>query len=402
MVKRELAAFIFLFLALSALFCQGRRRVMSLLSMERGGDQESWVESLDATLASSSLIGEVRRASPGGDAVEEAARLGFDLAVLVSVEGEGEAASASWALYPVYASPSPEGPRAPTAMGRARVGQAHEGTFWLGLVMAADKLLSETPAAGTARLRVVAPPGARIKGLSKEPVIVPDSGALELRLRSPSSYAWRASLQDCEDETGLLSVAGMDESLCISFRPRRRESLETGLVKGSFPDLWFSWRFALGRFFARVGLIQYLAGLSLKDEDSSMGERPYLVSLARFEPGIGLGCYLSPPDDTARLYISVDSAFRIAATEKDNVLTISRDSAGPVEIKPALGLEWTASSLFNLFFEMGTSIYPTRDGESLASELSPSDNNHTDWPHVTADYCVAEFFIVRFGARFPL
>jgi hypothetical protein len=404
-MSRKLAALALLALALSAAGQgQERRRVLSALSMD-AGEREDWAESLDAALASSTRIGEVRRASPDGDAVEEAARLGFDLAVIVSVEGSGDAASAFWALYPAGALPPPDGPRAPAATGSVQGLQSRDaaapGTLWLGLLVAADRLLSEIPAAGTARLKVVAPPGTRIVGLSKEPALLPDSGALELRLRAPSSYAWRASLRDCEDETGLLPVAGPEESLSISFRPRRRASLETGLVRGAFPDFWFSWRFAQGRLFARAGLIQYLAGLSLENEEYPTGERPYIAYLGRFEPGLGLGCYLTPADDPARLYLAVDSALRIATAEKDNVLTISYDSAGPVEIRPSFGLEWRPSSLFNLFFELGSSLYPTDDAALLESELRPEDGND-GWPHVTGDYCVAEFFIVRFGVRLPL
>lgn len=404
MVRRQLAALALLALALSASQGQERRRALSALSMAEG-EREAWAESLDAALASSTRIGEVRRASPGGDAVEEAARLGFDLAVVVSVEGSGGAVSVSWAIYPAYAPAPPEGPRAPAATGQIQDQPSRDapppGTLWLGLLMAADRLLSETPAAGTARLRIVAPPGARIKGLSKEPSLVPDSGALELRLRSPSSHAWRASLQGCEDETGLLSVTGLEESLSISFTQRRRVSLETALVGGAFPDFWFSWRFAEGRFFARAGLIQYLAGLSLEDEESSTGKRPYIAHLGRFEPGLGLGCYLTPADDPARLYLALDSALRVAVTEEGNTLIIAPDELAPMEIKPAFGLEWRASGLFSLFFELGTSIYPSGDAALLESELRPEDE-HGDWPHFTGDYFVAEFFILRFGARFPL
>lgn len=404
MVRRQLAALALLALALSLGQGQERRRALSALSMA-GGEVEAWAESLDAALASSTRLGEVRRASPGGDAVEEAARLGFDLAVIVSVEGSGAASSLSWAVYLAYAPPPPEGPRRPAATGLVRSLPSMEAapppTLWLGLLLAADRLLSESPAAGTARLRVVAPPGTRIKGFSKEPVLVPDSGFLELRLRSPSSYVWLASLSGHEEETGLLSVTGTEESLSISLRERRPASLETGLLRGAFPDLWFSWRLAEGRLFARAGLVQYLAGLSLKNEESSTGKRPYIEYLGRFEPALGLGCYLTPPDEAARLYLALDSGLRISVTEGDKVLAIARDELAPIELRPAFGLEWRASALFSLFFELGSSLYPTGDAALLESELEPEDE-HSDWPHATGDYLVAEFFILRFGARFTL
>jgi hypothetical protein len=403
-VRRQLAALALLALALSLGQGQERRRALSALSMA-GGEVEAWAESLDAALASSARLGEVRRASPGGDAIEEAARLGFDLAVIVSVEGSGAASSLSWAVYLAYAPPPPEGPRRPAATGLVRSLPSMEAapppTLWLGLLLAADRLLSESPAAGTARLRVVAPPGTRIRGLSKEPALVPDSGFLELRLRSPSSYVWLASLSGHEDETGLLSVAGTEESLSISLRERRPASLETGLLRGAFPDFWFSWRLAEGRLFARAGLVQYLAGLSLKNEESSTGKRPYIEYLGRFEPALGLGCYLTPPDEAARLYLALDSGLRISVTEDDKVLSIARDELAPIELRPAFGLEWRASPLFNLFFELGSSLYPTGNAALLESELEPEDE-HGDWPHATGDYLVAEFFILRFGVRFAL
>lgn len=404
MVRRGLAALALLALALSAGRGQERRRALDALSMAEG-DAEAWAESLDAALASSPRLGEVRRASPDGDAVEEAARLGFDLAVIAEVEGSGGAATLSWAIYQAYAPPPSEGPRQAAATGLIRDLPPREDappeTLWLGLLVAADRLLSESPAAGSARLRIVAPPGTRIAGLSKGPVLVPDSGALELRLRSPASYSWRASLPGSEDETGLLSVTGAEESLSIAPRPRPRASLEIGLARGAFPDLWFSWRLAEGRLLARVGLIQYLAGLSLEDEDSSTGRRPYIAYLGRFEPALGLGCYLTPPDDPARFYLALDLALRLSVRDEDKVISIARDELAPMEIRPAFGLEWRASSHLDLFFELGSSLYPTGEAALLESQLKPEDG-HGDWPHVTGDYLVAEFFILRFGARFPL
>jgi hypothetical protein len=403
-VRRQLAALALLALALSLGQGQERRRALSALSMA-GGEQEAWAESLDDALASSERIGEVRRASPGYDAVEEAARLGFDLAVVVSVEGSGAASSLSWAIYLAYAPPSLEGPRLPAATGLVRdlpsMDVAPPPTLWLGLLLSADRLLSESPAAGAARLRVVAPPGTLIKGLSKEPVLIPGSGFLELRLRSPASYVWFASLSGCEDETGLLPVTGTEESLSISFRERHPARLEIGLLRGAFPDLWFSWRLAEGRLFARAGLVQYLAGLSLEDEDSSTGRRPYIAYLGRFEPALGLGCCLTPPDEPVRLYLALDSGLRISVTEGDEFFTMALDELAPIELRPAFGLEWRASALFSLFFELGSSLYPTGEAALLESELRPEDE-HRDWPHATGDYLVAEFFILRFGARFTL
>lgn len=404
------------FLALAALVltagaAQESRRVLTWLEIASPAaamlDREAWAASLDAALASSSRIGAVRRAASGGaeaDQVEEAARLGFDLAVALRLEQDDTGIQVSWALYDIGAPAGPEAELRAAAEGGSRMeGPAAGGppaTFWLGLLGAADKLLSELPPAGTAVLKIEAPAGTKIGGFSKKPAVVPESGELELRLRSTSSYSWRASLAGHEDETGLLSVSGREARLSIVFAPRLERSLESGLVGGAFPDLWFSWRFAEGRLFARAGLIQYLWGMSLRDSDESDETPSLFVSYGLVEPGAGIGVYASPPDDPVRFYASLDAALRVDLISDSTAFIIMVDPVAPLEFKPAFGLEWAPAGRFSLFFELGSSIFPFSDGILMASERASSGSG--SWPHITGDNCYTELFIMRFGARCQL
>jgi hypothetical protein len=364
-------------------------------------DKEDWAQSLDAALASSTRIGLVRRSSEGEDPLEEAAKLGFDLAVKVKLEPDGSGVAAFWSIFEVYAPAGAGAAHAPAVEGRTEaVSPTQEKlgeTFWLGLLTAADKILAETPSAGSSRLRVVAPPGTKIKGLTKATALVPDSGFLELWLRTPSSYAWRASLAGFEDETGLLSLSGPEADLPILFTPRPRASLESGLVGGAFPDLWYTWRFREGRLFARAGLIQFLGGLSLKNYES-MTDQPIFASIGLIEPGAGIGASLSPPDDAVKFYVSLDAALRVDLIDDSKVFMIMLDPIAPIELKPAIGLEWEATDRLSLFFELGNSVFPACDGLLMATSMATNDN----WPHITGDGFFIELFVARFGVRFPL
>ncbi|MBL8965856.1 MAG: hypothetical protein JNG85_02535 [Spirochaetaceae bacterium] len=395
-MKRLLAAFLFGSLIFGAAEAQDRRRL--LVSLETRGftasETEAYASSLDAAMARSSRFGAVKRAEAPAGIVEEAGRGGFDLAAVVSLEKLSDTnLRLSWALMGPDGGESVANGGAETALPDAR---DLVDFFWLDLVDAAERASAVVKIQGRSMLALRGPPGTIVTGIGKERLELPESGELEVGLRAPATYSWKASAPGYASASGVVALFGERVELALELERLRPWALEVGLLNAAFPDLWVSWRFANDRFFLRAGLHQYLGGLSLARE-SQYYEPSYFVSLRLVQPGLGAGWLLGKPGGALRPYLGVTASARLAFPPLSRLFL---DPVAPLCLEPYLGLEWKAAKRVGLFLELGACLYLFGDPLLMAASLAEKDSSRPLYIH--GDFGFLEFPSFRFGARLRL
>jgi hypothetical protein len=386
--------------AVLSLGAEEQRRVCFSLAGPFAGE-EGWPSSLEGALASSGRIGLVLRVPEGEDAPSFAALHGCDLALVVALQEGGTPGSPSVAvewkiLKPLAASPG-QGREEGTAVEGSFTAplpdeRRRATSFWLEVVSQVDAVLSGLPPAGNADLTIEGPPGTVVSGLSKEPILIPDTGTISLRLRAPATYHWRASARERKSVSGLLNFLG-PSSLRLELPGRDRIRLEAGLENASFPDHRFTWLPGPDWLFFRTGFSQYLAGLNLS-EVSEGKTPPVFVSRDLIELLLGAGLLIGRPEGGLRMDLGADICLRIPTASKADSL----DPIAPLRIFPYCGAEWVLHGSFLLFFEIGVDWYPSCDG-LLMSAARKGDSG---WPHFLGDTYYVELPSFRFGLRWSL
>ncbi|HRW23905.1 MAG TPA: hypothetical protein P5298_05820 [Spirochaetia bacterium] len=347
--------------------------------------------SLAAALAKSPLLDAVLAAPDGLGLVEAASRASCALAVEAdSRSAGGEAASAWRVLDPLtgatLASGVVEGPE-PGPRDLAEF-------WWLPVVEAAEAAL---PTVARTLVRVTAAPGTVVSGLSDEPMTVPESGELELPLRVPGTYPWRAVSSGAYPESGYFGALEQGVSLAVPRTPLRRWAIEAGLYMTQFPDLWASWRFMDDRLFLRAGLRQFLAGLYLVGEEYGEDTPPAILSLPLIQPGIGIGGYFLPPDAFVRPYAQAGAGLRLLVASWAPLVP---EPVAPLALEGAFGAEWGLTRRIAVFVELGASYYPFCDGFLMASVRGADDSGPSGFLY--GGSWLVELPTLRFGARLSL
>ncbi len=388
--------------AATALICpanaddEGIRVMIRATGSGRAADQVA----LAATLARTAALDAVLIAPPGSDLAEEASRTSCALAVEVSTESiaSGDTRSSWRILDPltggVLAEGTVEGPE-PTERDLAE--------FWW--IPVADAAEASLPKVKKTLVRIEGAPGTRItgqsgkgrSGLGEVDLVIPAEGFLEVPLRVPGTYPWRATSNGAYPERGYFGALEQGASLTIPRRPLRTWTIETALYMTQFPDVWAAWRFAEDSLYVRFGLTQFLAGLYLVREEYGTATAPAILSLGLVQPGVGFGGYFLPPDAYVRPYATATLFTRIVILPK----TFPRpDSIAPLGTSLMLGAEWKVTLRTAVFLELGTAFYPFCDGFLMAASAGTESSGPTGtrW----GDHWFLEIPILRFGARFCL
>lgn len=397
-MRRLGAAFLLLSIALAPCAAQERRKVLVGLEAPgmTAGRAEAYAASLDAALARSNRFGAARRASPGLEPEalsDEAARLGYDLAIRAKVERVEAGIRLSWIIVGLVAGEeldrgSIEAPE-PDERDLAEF-------FWLELVAAAEKAAAVVKSGGRATLTILGPPGAIVEGLNKERVELPDSGELAIELKAPATYIWKARASGYASEEGIVSLFSEGVTLELDLEKVKAWTIELGMRNAAFPDFWASYRLLGDRLFVKAGFEQYLAGFALGRE-SSEGAPPFFVSIRLIEPGIGAGWLFGKSGGDARPYAGLTITTRLAFP-KDAGFFI--DPVAPLALTGVLGIEWKPLDRFGFFLELGPTAYPFADGYLMAS--AARDDNGGDPLIAYSEDFFLEFPAFRFGARMHL
>ncbi|PKL10147.1 MAG: hypothetical protein CVV51_00070 [Spirochaetae bacterium HGW-Spirochaetae-7] len=385
-------------IALQAAFAddEGIRVMARASGTGRAADQVAFA----AALARSSKLDAILIAPAGADIVEAASKASCALAVDVTSEvlPGGDARSAWRILDPLTGEVLAEGVvegREPTARDLAEF-------WWIAVADAAEAAL---PKVRKTLVRIEGHPGTVITGqtgkdrggLAEGGLVIPDSGFLEIPLRVPGTYPWRATSKGAYPERGYFGALEQGVSLAIPRRPIRPWSLEAGLYMGQFPDFWAIRSLGDDRWFLRIGLTQFLAGIYLVDEEYGTETPSVLLSLPLVQPGLGFGGYLLPRDAYVRPYWNLGAFARLLFI-KD--LSPRFDPVAPMGTMAALGGEWAISGRAAVFFEFGPAFYPFCDGFLMAASRGSSDSGPM-WT-LRADTWFLELPVMRLGARFSL
>jgi hypothetical protein len=375
---------------------EGIRVMVRAAGSGRAADQVA----LAAALARAASLDAVLIAPPGTDLLEEASRTSCALAINVTsaVASSGDTRSSWRILDPltggVLAEGVVEGPE-PTERDLAEF-------WWIPVADAAEAAL---PKVKKTLVRIEGTPGTMItgqsgkdrSGLGELDLVIPESGVLEIPLRVPGTYPWRATSKGAYPERGYFGALEQGASLSIPKRPLRRWTLESALFMTQFPDFWAAWRFAEDRLYVRTGFTQFLAGLYLVREEYGEETPPVILSLGLVQPGAGFGGYFLPSDAYVRPYATATLFTRIVILPQ----TFPRlDPISPLGTSLMLGAEWKATPRTAVFLELGTAFYPFCDGFLMAASAGTEDGGPVST--VWGGSWFLEGPIMRFGARFTL
>jgi hypothetical protein len=370
---------------------EGRKVLVRLRS--DGLDREAWTLSLETALAASPVIGVVLRAGETDDLSALASRLGCDLAVDVRAERVQNGVRVEWSLV------DPSVPSlSPSSILRTSSFDAPEpdakrlsGQFWIDLVPVVEASLKDLPRAGTARLIIAGAPGTIVRGFRTGTLVIPASGSVDILVRSPGTYRWFAAAPGLAPAEGVVFADGAIARLDLDMQPLKRFELETGLMRGAFPDVWLSWYDRTDHVILRAGLEQYLGGLSLNAADASVFASYSLVS-----PGLGCGLIFGSGCQAIRLYAQETVMLRLALLQDQGVRV---DPVAPLLLNSALGLQWNWAPRWSSFFELGVDQYIDCDGALLAAA---EENGVFAWPCIVGPSYFIEFPSFRFGVRYRL
>ncbi|PKL24190.1 MAG: hypothetical protein CVV47_10595 [Spirochaetae bacterium HGW-Spirochaetae-3] len=362
----------------------------------KAADQSSFA----AALARTASLDAILLAPDGVDIVEAASKASCALAIEATSETlpSGDARSSWRVLDPLtgetLSSGVVEGPE-PTERDLAEF-------WWIAVADAAEAAL---PRVKKTLVRIEGAPGTRITGqagkdrggLGETDLVIPEEGFLEVPLRVPGTYPWRATSKGAYPERGYFGALEQGVSLTIPRSPLRRWTVEAGLYMTQFLDVWGAWRFAEDYLYVRFGLTQFLAGLYLVGEEYGVETPSAIISLPLVQPGIGFGGYFLAPDAYVRPYATGTFFARVLVA---SWAPLRFDPVAPIGTSGMLGAEWGVTPRVAVFLELGAAFYPFCDGFLMAASAGTDRSG----PVGTAfgDGWFLEAPILRFGARLTL
>jgi len=384
-------------LAAAAIAAQDSRAFRILVAFNLtlpGADSSRYAEALVSALSRSPLLGEIRLAPSAEGLAEEAGKLGCDAALEAALSSSDGGALLSWRLYAAsggYLLGAGE------SAGRLPDARSLQEYFWMDLLTSVESMLEGVDARRSVRLFIVGPPGAIVRGIEANPLVLPEDGVAELNVTAPATIAWSAEAVGYERRSGILSVFEQKPVvLHLDLPAQLRWTIDLGMYNGAFLDGWVSRRFLDDRFFMRAGLRQYLIGISLLDEEPGFDPPPF-VSLPLVQLGMGGGALFGRPGEVVRYYAGALLTTRIAMPSGAGVFI---DPIAPLSLEPFLGIEWKPMARCGLFGEAYASIYLFTDTELFAASMKEADG-----PSALLIYgrgTVLSIPELRFGARFYL
>jgi hypothetical protein len=358
-----------------------------------------WARSLAAALARSPRLDAVLALPEGSELAEASARLLCALAIEVDslVPDQGDARSSWRIIDPLTGLNLAEG----VIEGLRPTERDLAEFWWIPLTTAAEEALGRV---ARTLVRIEGQPGTVITGrtgkdrggLAEEPLVIPETGFLEVPLRMPGTYPWRATAAGAYPESGYFGALEQGAVLAIPYRPVRRWTIEAGMAMLQFPELWVHWSLMDDLFYLRAGFAQYLFGLYLVREEYGIESPPVLLTLPMILPGIGAGAYFLPSDAFVRPYLSAGAFARLMLME----VAFGLDPAAPFGLSLAAGAEWRAFSRVAIFVDMGLAWYPLADGFLMAA--SRGTDNSGPMMFIDFDSSFLEFPMLRVGARIRL
>ncbi|TVR30095.1 MAG: hypothetical protein EA404_13685 [Spirochaetaceae bacterium] len=218
-------------------------------------------------------------------------------------------------------------------------------------------------------LTLQAVPGTRISGLAEgAPLVVPDSGVLQLHVAAPLVYTIDARAAEHYPLQLSVLVDQEQTKLVLDQRPRSAYSWDLGLTNASYPSVEVSRRLAGDYLFVRGGFTTYLVGVApLADNDGQARdeEDKLFYSEDMTVVGLQLGTYLHPPYGRLRGYLATGALWRQIHTRG----YWGGDPVASWGLISTLGVENRPSRRWRLFFEWQPALYLSDYPEILMQQL---------------------------------
>ncbi len=366
---------------------EATRQVRVLVALARGDfDREAWLRGLTLALARNGLVSGVLRARSAESYLDQANRQ--DCALVLEIEtaaGEGGSTRVAWRYLDALS-------RSVLAEGSYAAPEPTErdlsGFFW-------DEVEAALPAAvSSVRYTVFTlkgKPGSTVSGFSPKPLVIPESGELEIVADAPSTYRWRATVPGSYPAGGVFAFLGTEgAALELPDDGLPPWSVDAGLLMGQFPMLRYDRRFLSDRAFVGFELVSYSPGIFLPKDSPPDDRPPLFVFLPLVQPGIHVGARLAAADSAFRPYLSVGAFTRIMFPD---FRVLAFDPVAPVGILPAIGIEYGTSRKLAVWVEVGDHLYFGPNGYLIAA----SNPGNVLW---ISDHAALEIPHARFGVRF--
>ncbi len=370
------------------------RVVMSFSSSMPGINAFEYADALSTALSRSQFVDVVYLASVEEDPAQKAGRLGYDVALAVTLAPSKKNVKLAWSLLSVNTGTELGSGSVDTEIPDSRRLQS---LFWMDVIASVESMLSTIDPPRAVRLFVAGPPGARVRGIGDEVIVIPEEGVVEIKVVSPATYRWSAEAPGYDGASGVFALLEQKPAfLAVVMQPQRRWTVDVGMYNASFLDSWCSYRLHEDQYFLRAGFRQYLVGLSLRDEKSEY--KPALfISQPLVQLGLGGGQLFGKPGQSLRFYWGgLATVWLVFGADSSLFL----DPITPLSIEPFGGLEWRPSQSFGFFGELYGSLFLFADTFMYAATVQTDDDPSS--LNVYGNTWIFNFPSFRFGARFYL
>ncbi len=263
---------------------------------------------------------------------------------------------------------------------------------WEDLSAAVAEVLPPITNASTLTFRGL--PGTRIDGIDFSGGLITPDGTLELRLASPETYSYRASLRGYYPVRGevFLSEGGSEHEISL---PRgSRWSAEAYLSNLSSPGIGAMYFIEPNYFFIRAGLTTHLISMYFDDgRDEYREPLDFFQSIPVTRFSAQVGSYLRAEDAFLRPYLALGPFLRFVHTDAFT----GADPIAPGGLQLSAGLDLSMNPRLRFFLEWAP-LYYRADGELFRAEFS--EGTDPDNGYAWLGDVVVHYGNIRIGGRY--
>ncbi len=245
----------------------------------------------------------------------------------------------------------------------------------------------------TGDLTFQAVPGTRIRGLGRKRLKTEENGAATAQVPLPSTTRFRATRPGYWPVEGQIYMDQPEKTVILEQAPGSRASLDFYLNNCNFPGFDFNFFLLPDMAFVRAGILTYLFGFILEDDESD-----FFVSYTLSRFNLGGGFFLNAPDRFFRPYFAAGAFLRIITARGYWGL----EPISPFGIQPIIGFEYSRQPRYKLFFEYAPVAYWTGDLDSTLLFLLSLPANNDFSGYLPLNWCVINLANFKLGLRIRL
>jgi len=230
--------------------------------------------------------------------------------------------------------------------------------FWQG-----GKRIAQAAVRG--EVTVVAAPKTKVYGLTRKPVKVGEEGRIGVEILVPTTVELKAYRRGFWPAKQQFFVESPDQVITLDQERGARMALDFYLKNFQFPGFSFSYYIIPNYLYARVGLMSYLLGLNLNDDQRWGG---LIISRPLNHLHLSLGLYLGRADRNFRWYTSLGLFTRIITALQYG---IAFEPIAPIGVQPLIGLEYSRNMRRRWYLEYAPLWYFTDNPLMMLASFPP-------------------------------